>query len=104
MKKVIYLVVLAVMIFSLAGLTMASGPGKKVEWETKEGKVVFEGKAHADKGLKCAACHPKIFKMKANADKITKADLDAGKSCGTANCHDGKKAFGVKDCAKCHKK
>lgn len=105
MKKIIYFVVLAVMCFALAGLTMASGPGKKVEWDNKAaGKVIFDGKAHADKGLKCAACHPKLYKMKAPFDKITMADLNAGKSCSTADCHDGKKAFGAKDCAKCHKK
>jgi c(7)-type cytochrome triheme protein len=29
-------------------------------------------------------------------------DMEAGKSCGA--CHNGTKAFAVKDCAKCHKK
>jgi c(7)-type cytochrome triheme protein len=36
------------------------------------------------------------------AAKITQADHVAGKFCG--KCHDGKKAFDQKECAKCHKK
>jgi c(7)-type cytochrome triheme protein len=37
--------------------------------------------------------------------KITMADMNAGKNCGT--CHNGEKAFKsseAADCAKCHKK
>lgn len=105
MRKLLFLVLPVAFIFVMAGLTMAVGPAKKVEYDNKAaGKVVMDGKAHADKGLKCAACHPKLYKMKAPFDKITMADLNAGKSCAIADCHDGKKAFGVKDCAKCHKK
>ena len=36
---------------------------------------------------------------------MTMKDMEAGKGCGA--CHNGTKAFGVKDaasCAKCHKK
>jgi len=41
--------------------------------------------------------------MKKGADAITMKDINEGKFCGT--CHkDGGKAFGTKDCAKCHKK
>jgi c(7)-type cytochrome triheme protein len=69
--------------------------------------VTFDGKAHADKGLKCDDCHskPKLFEMKKGGDKITMAAMNEGKFCGT--CHDGKKAFSVKapaDCVKCHSK
>lgn len=103
-KKQMVLLVVTLMVF-LAGLALASGPGKKVVWDNKAaGKVTFDGKVHADKGLKCAACHPSLYKMKPPFDKITMADLHAGKSCATANCHDGKKAFGVKECSKCHGK
>lgn len=103
MKRVFSIVVAACFLFSVAGLVMAQGPGKKVEYDEKtNGKVVFDGKSHADAGLKCADCHtkPKLFGMKKSALKM--ADMNAGKSCGA--CHDGKKAFGVKECAKCHKK
>jgi c(7)-type cytochrome triheme protein len=89
------------------GNVMAVAPGKTVEFANPMGKVTFDGKAHAAKGLKCADCHskPKLFGMKKGGDKITMAAMNDGKFCGA--CHDGKKAFGVKapaDCAQCHKK
>jgi c(7)-type cytochrome triheme protein len=43
--------------------------------------------------------------MKKGGDVMTMKDMEAGKFCGA--CHNGTKAFGVKDaasCAKCHKK
>ncbi len=94
--------------FFAVGNSMAVAPGKTVAFEGGgAGKVVFDGKVHADKGAKCADCHtnPKLFAMKKGADKITMADINAGKSCGS--CHDSKKAFKASDaanCAKCHKK
>jgi c(7)-type cytochrome triheme protein len=94
--------------FFLIGSAMAVAPGKTVEFDGGgKGKVVFDGKVHADKGSKCADCHtnPKLFAMKKGTEKITMADINAGKSCGA--CHDGKKAFKADDaasCDKCHKK
>ena len=83
----------------------AVGPGKTVEFAGgSAGKVVFDGKAHADKGLKCTDCHTKIFPMK-KGEGFKMADINAGKSCGT--CHNGEKAFKTNDqadCNKCHKK
>ncbi len=43
--------------------------------------------------------------MKKGGDVLTMKDMEAGKNCGA--CHNGTKAFSVKDpanCAKCHKK
>ena len=103
MKRFFMIVVAACFLFAFAGLVTAQGPGKKVEYDEKTtGKVVFDGKTHADAGLKCADCHtkPKLFAMKKGSHKM--ADMKAGKSCGA--CHDGKKAFSVSECAKCHKK
>lgn len=102
MKKFFVFAIVVVVSFALAMTAFAVPAGKTVEY-SKGGKVVFDGKAHADKGLKCADCHPGVFKMKKGADAITMADINAGKLCGT--CHkDGGKAFGTKDCTKCHKK
>lgn len=102
MKKFLVFAVIVGFVFSLTGLSLAVGTGKKVEYDGGgSGKVVFDGKAHADKGSKCKDCHPAPFKMKKEM-KITMADMKAGKNCGS--CHDGKKAFGATDCAKCHKK
>lgn len=105
MKKLV-IVALAVMVsVVMVASAFAVGPGKTIEYAGGgAGKVVFDGKSHADKGAKCADCHPKVFPMKKGAAKITKADHVAGKMCGV--CHDGTKAFGQgeADCAKCHKK
>src|SRR5512135_2212981 len=88
------------------GQVMAVPSGKTVELDSPRGKVTFDGKVHADKGLKCADCHskPKLFEMKKGGDRMTMAAMNQGKFCGA--CHDGKKAFSVKvaaDCVKCHK-
>ena len=96
----------AVLMLSIDNV-MAVPSGKTVEFASPMGTVTFDGKAHADAGLKCADCHikPKLFAMKKGGDKISMAAINEGKFCGA--CHDGNKAFGVKapaDCAKCHKK
>ncbi len=87
------------------GSTMASPPGKTVEYEGGvAGKVIFDGKTHADAGLKCIDCHPKLFQMKIGTFKMP-APHKAGELCGV--CHDGTKAFGQVNpdtCVKCHKK
>jgi c(7)-type cytochrome triheme protein len=92
-------------IVAFVGSAFAVPPGKTVDYEGGgAGKVVFDGKTHADKGLKCNDCHTKIFPMKKGM-KMTMADMNAGKNCG--ECHNGTKAFSSKeaaDCAKCHKK
>ncbi len=102
MRKLFVIALVAVVSFVLAVSAYAVPAGKTVEFAGGgAGKVVFDGKTHADKGLKCADCHPGAFPMK--KAPVTMADINAGKSCGT--CHkDGGKAFPAKDCAKCHKK
>ena len=100
-------VILAILIaVAFVGNVMAVPAGKTVEFPGGDsGKVVFDGKVHADKGLKCAECHPKIFQMKKGTTKMTMAEINAGKFCG--ECHNGTKAFKTSEatnCAKCHKK
>jgi c(7)-type cytochrome triheme protein len=103
--RVITLVLTILIAVVFVSSAMAVGTGKTVEYAGgKEGKVVFDGKTHADKGTKCNDCHPKVFQMKKGSAKIT-SPHKAGEFCGT--CHDGKKAFGDQDkadCGKCHKK
>jgi c(7)-type cytochrome triheme protein len=99
MKKFLTIALAVAVMFVLVTSAFAVGPGKTIEFE-KGGKVIFSGDAH--KGAKCAECHPAIFKMKKGADTMTMKDMEAGKFCGT--CHNGTKAFAVKECAKCHKK
>jgi c(7)-type cytochrome triheme protein len=99
--------VLSVVVAATAsmGVAMAVPPGKTTEFAGGGmGKVVFDGKLHADKGLKCDACHTKIFPMKKSA-KITMAAMNKGENCGA--CHNGSKAFASSDpknCNTCHKK
>ncbi|MFN3740314.1 MAG: cytochrome c3 family protein [Thermodesulfovibrionales bacterium] len=99
-------VVAMLVIIAFAGSALAVPPGKTVDYEGGGvGKVVFDGKTHADKGAKCNNCHPALFQMKKGAQKITMADINAGKFCGA--CHNGTKAFKAGDaanCVKCHKK
>lgn len=89
-----------------AGSALAVPPGKTVDYAGGPmGKVVFDGKAHADKGLKCGDCHAKVFPMKKGSVKITKDDHGKDMACGA--CHNGTKAFGMadtKNCGTCHKK
>jgi c(7)-type cytochrome triheme protein len=103
MKKIGILVALLMSLPVANALAVQSG--KTLDWDSPKGKVTFEGKAHADKGLKCNDCHTKIFKMKKGSATMKMADLNEGKFCG--ECHNGTKAFKTNDaanCAKCHKK
>ncbi len=108
MKFVAMILAITVAAVLSVGSAVAAPPGKTVEFASPMGKVIFDGKAHADKGLKCPDCHtkPKLFEMKKGGEKMTMAAMGEGKYCGA--CHiEGKKAFSVKapaDCAKCHKK
>ncbi|MFZ5997637.1 MAG: c(7)-type cytochrome triheme domain-containing protein [Nitrospirota bacterium] len=85
---------------------MAVAPGKTLEYpDGPQGKVTFNGKTHADAGLKCNDCHTKIFPMKKGSMKMTREDHGKDKWCGA--CHNGTKAFSQSDeknCGKCHKK
>jgi len=49
---------------------------------------------------RCSACHTALFEMRAGADTLTMADLRDGKGCGA--CHDGRAAFAMGTCARCH--
>jgi len=98
--KIAQILVGLVAAVAFSGIATAVAPGKTVEFKVKGmADVVFDGKVHASKGLKCNACHTKIFKMKKGADKITMNAIKEGKFCGA--CHDGKAAFKANDPAKC---
>jgi c(7)-type cytochrome triheme protein len=70
------------------------------------GKVSFSHSSHVDaKRPDCTTCHPGQWKMlvkNATADgkPITHKAMEAGQYCGS--CHNGKAAFGLKDCDTCH--
>ncbi len=100
MKKVFVVTLTLLVLVVLASPVIAVGPGKTVEYKLTSGNVVFDGTIHSK--IKCNDCHAALFKMKKGANPATMKDMEAGKSCGA--CHNGTKAFSVKDCAKCHKK
>lgn len=66
--------------------------------------VVFSHRTHVQyEGNSCTGCHPKLFRILAPLAHTSHGEMNGGGSCGA--CHDGRKAFGVKDpaaCATCH--
>ena len=83
-------VLILIIMMAFAGSGFAVSSGKTVEYAGGAvGKVIFDGKTHGDKGLKCTDCHPKIFQMKKET-KITMVEMNEGKNCGV--CHNGQKA------------
>ncbi len=94
--------------FVIAPLTAFSKVGGGDITYTPKGadKVTFNHEYHVSlKGQRCNNCHYRTFQMKGGAEyKMDMATLTKGKFCGS--CHDGKKAFDVKDansCKRCHK-
>jgi len=104
MRSLQFFLTLIIMV-AFGGNGLAVPPGKTIDYAGGiAGKVIFDGKTHGDKGLKCTDCHPKIFLMKKDT-KITMAKINEGKYCGV--CHNGQKAFKSSEqanCEKCHKK
>lgn len=100
-----------ILLFALIGgsLLLLSPPGShavpegiKLTWPGGgEGMVVFDGTKHAQKGLNCDACHVKGgFQTKKDSFKMNMNSLEREQYCGA--CHNGKKAFGIKDPKNCH--
>ena len=65
------------------------------------GPVVFPHDRH-EKKIKCAECHPKIFKDKRGANDISMKFNMEGKFCGSPNCHNSPRTFPLYQCASCH--
>jgi len=66
--------------------------------------VTFQHETHVElSGNTCLGCHPEPFRILHPTRRILHADMESGGSCGL--CHDGRRAFGVKDssaCQTCH--
>ena len=67
--------------------------------------VIYSHDTHLQKGLRCSDCHYALYSTTGgHMKKVTMQEMDKGQSCGA--CHNGQKAFDVKDknnCKKCHK-
>lgn len=97
-------IMISVALVSLSAVTIAHAVViRDVAFKTRNaGKVVFSHTSHLKQPKmadNCKACHDSIFSMKKKV-RYTMADMDKGKSCGA--CHDGKKAFPLGECARCH--
>ncbi|MEO5359231.1 MAG: cytochrome c3 family protein [Nitrospirota bacterium] len=93
--------ILLVLVFPV----FAVPPGKVLQWESDDGRVVFNGTKHAGKGIKCTQCHLEVFRMRHGVTRMTMKEMDEGAYCGA--CHDGKTSFSTSDeryCSKCHLK
>jgi c(7)-type cytochrome triheme protein len=64
-----------------------------------QGKVIFDGRLHASKGLRCNDCHSAIFATSKKA-LITMDNHSESVACFV--CHDGEKVFN--ECESCHRK
>lgn len=71
-----------------------------VTFKVKEtGPVLFSHAKHLQKSGQCNACHTRLYKTDKNPT-ITMVEMTKGKGCGA--CHNGKAAFAVTNCVKCH--
>jgi c(7)-type cytochrome triheme protein len=98
------LLALAIALAPLTALSKVGGGD--IDFKPKgAGAVMFKHEQHVNyKGFKCADCHYKTFQMGGTSYKMDMSALTKGAFCG--KCHDGLKAFDVKDansCARCHK-
>jgi len=85
--------------FALAKCT-ACHKVKDVTFKVKQtGPVLFKHSVHLEKDPQCNTCHTGIFKT-ATSPPVSMAAMEKGKSCGA--CHNGKKAFALSACTKCH--
>lgn len=63
------------------------------------GPTAFSHKSHLAASADCGVCHPALFAT-SSTKRFSMADMEKGKSCGA--CHNGKRAFGVDSCVRCH--
>jgi len=84
---------------ALSGAAGATSDKALIYGGAGQGKVIFDGRLHASKGLVCNDCHGGIFGTHKVA-LITMNNHSETVACFT--CHDGTKVFN--DCDQCHRK
>jgi phosphate transport system substrate-binding protein len=88
------------LLLASVSLAFATGQGKSLIYGgAAQGRVIFDGKAHASHGLVCNDCHSTLFETRKQA-LITMQDHAGATKCFA--CHNGTKASSA--CASCHRK
>jgi phosphate transport system substrate-binding protein len=100
MKILAYTVAACILVLGASGAAFSIGDGKALVYGgAGQGKVIFDGRGHASKGMVCSDCHTKFFETRKYA-LITMDDHNADRACFV--CHNGKRAFN--ECGQCHRK
>ncbi len=106
MKRAV-MVIAVFCLASSAGMAAADVGGGDLTFKPANAKpVTFSHEQHVTvKELKCSGCHNNsMFHMAKGSDQMDMSKFTKGQFCG--HCHDGVRAFDVKDkanCGKCHK-
>jgi len=105
MKKLVAVLMLVCFLFPISAFAQKVGGGDLTFSPKGAKKVIFSHDKHVnDKGLKCTGCHYHVFQMTQGSYKMDMNKITKGDFCG--KCHNGQKAFEVKDpknCDKCHR-
>ena len=103
-KNTLYLT-LSFFLLTVPGSASAEVGGGDLRFAPKGAlPVLFSHEIHVvEKGLKCTDCHYQIFQMAQGSYKMQMKKITKGYFCG--KCHNGQKAFDVKEktnCSRCH--
>jgi c(7)-type cytochrome triheme protein len=106
MKRLLVItVVMVCMVIPLSSLAQKVGGGDLTFSPKNTSPVVFSHEKHVNgKGVKCSGCHYHVFQMEKGSYKMDMIKITKGDFCG--KCHNGRKAFDVKDqknCSLCHR-
>ena len=100
MKGTLVVIFILMALLAVSGMALSTENGKTIVYGGGgQGKVVFDGRVHASKGMVCKDCHLLLFRTQKKA-LITMEDHGTDKACFA--CHDGKMAFN--NCTECHRK
>jgi c(7)-type cytochrome triheme protein len=100
------IIVLTLVVSASTALAYVAGGGDMQFKPPNAKPVVFSHEEHVSvKELRCSACHNHTFQMSREDDnKMDMKKMTKNLFCG--RCHNGSKAFDVKDrnnCGRCHK-
>jgi hypothetical protein len=93
------LMLMICLLLTLSGLSFATHDKALLYGGAGQGRVIFDGRLHASKGMVCNDCHSAIFETRKKA-LITMQNHFEERACFV--CHNGKRAFS--DCDSCHRK